>query len=302
MPIPEFQTGQKLGPAMRDQLNALVREVNLFSGLRGDGLIQVTETAAGKTIGLGVQGLNQILPRAGAGTGIAIQNHANVIGRIPSRLHSFSRVWYINEVVNPAAWSDMAIDISGNYGAASIEMPCFGKITELVAEINYFGTHAGGAMDLRVYNVTQTDDTDTPQIDNLTDGLGDQNVAAGLAVNVGDKVRIDCRATNVGSNEIVAAVTFTVEEQTAYEITGTLSPDATGVYVRNGQYGGKPAFERVDGAYWIWWNSAASGWYITCAKGVSLPGAWAVINNDIVNNYPGGGTHTGTATVAARAD
>ena len=80
-------------------------------------------------------------------------------------------------------------------------------------------------------------------------------------------------------------------------VTGALAPDATGVYVRNGQQDGKPAYQRVDGAYWLWWTGSV--WRISAAKGEATD-YWASAGSAIVTTYannPAGST-TGTATVA----
>jgi hypothetical protein len=83
------------------------------------------------------------------------------------------------------------------------------------------------------------------------------------------------------------------------KVTGTLDPDATGVYVENGTYRGEPAYERDDGEYWIWLFSGTS-WVLSVAKD-STTDSW-------LNNSGSGrtGTYTafsgsGTATVALYA-
>jgi len=77
-------------------------------------------------------------------------------------------------------------------------------------------------------------------------------------------------------------------------VTGTLNPDTTGVYVENGVYGGQPAYERADSAYWIWWDGAQ--WVISSVAGTSGAAYWT--GAAIAGTYNPGGIASGTATVA----
>jgi len=48
-------------------------------------------------------------------------------------------------------------------------------------------------------------------------------------------------------------------------VTGDPNPDCKGTYTQNGDYSGYPAYERLDGAYWIYW--AGDNWWIGDDKG-----------------------------------
>jgi hypothetical protein len=52
-----------------------------------------------------------------------------------------------------------------------------------------------------------------------------------------------------------------------YTVIGTISPDATGQYYQNGTWASKPAYERTDGGFWLWWLSSDSAWIISSIKG-----------------------------------
>jgi hypothetical protein len=79
-----------------------------------------------------------------------------------------------------------------------------------------------------------------------------------------------------------------------YRVTGTLSPDATGVYAESGTYSGRPVY--VNGVYKLWW---ASVWVISLQEGDADP-AWgsAITGNDPTGTYSSNVNTTGTATVA----
>lgn len=66
-----------------------------------------------------------------------------------------------------------------------------------------------------------------------------------------------------------APVSYSITAQSTtvgmLKVTGTLSPDATGVYTENGTYNGEPAYERADGAYWIWMLNSRG--YLSDTKG-----------------------------------
>jgi hypothetical protein len=82
------------------------------------------------------------------------------------------------------------------------------------------------------------------------------------------------------------------------KVTGTLSPDATGVYVENGTYNGEPAYER---AYWIWYHSSGF-WSITVDQGFFPDVVWSNgYGVGLIGDYLPSGTATGTATVALYA-
>ena len=67
-----------------------------------------------------------------------------------------------------------------------------------------------------------------------------------------------------------------------YYVGGTLTPDATGYYSVNGTFEGNPAYERVGGGYWLWFDSGVHfnyGWSISVSKGDDV-NVW---NNGSVN-------------------
>lgn len=85
-------------------------------------------------------------------------------------------------------------------------------------------------------------------------------------------------------------------------ITGTLSPDATGIYTEAGTYGGSPYFRRGTDSWYLWRHYTSDGyWRITEAVGTSTAGVarWANSSTDPVGTYSPGSPATGTATVAA---
>jgi hypothetical protein len=110
--------------------------------------------------------------------------------------------------------------------------------------------------------------------------------------------------TTVAATGGSAPVSYSIEAQSTtagmLKVTGTLSPDATGVYTENGTYNGEPAYERADGSYWIWLYTGGESWMLTDSLGIessiwNKPGG-----STPVGDYTPYGT-TGTATVAAYA-
>ena len=94
------------------------------------------------------------------------------------------------------------------------------------------------------------------------------------------------------------------------QVSGMLSPDATGSYSQNGTYNGSPAFERVGGGWWLRYDMAMAGsYYWRICQGTSVTTATPRWNGPIVTTYPGvrpdPGSYTpvsgasGIATVAA---
>jgi len=242
-----------------------------------------------------------------AGTGVVIDG-SHVIGRIPSHPIPICRAWTLYSVYSAATpvWRQVNLLVSTAPVTVGVPSPVFGKVTGLIVNVREIGSggHLAGTVDFYVYNKTTTSATDSPQLDNLdptnptTTGYG-QTWDDGLAVSYGDLLELWCRCTT-GSQAIAFSVeaTFIIEEQTAYEITGTLSPDATGVVVRLGQQGGLPAFERVDGAYWLWWDGSTT-WTLSTVKGTAGAAYWERVDPNPVGAYTAAGTATGTATVAA---
>jgi len=253
--------------------------------------------------------------------GNGIVTEGSFVGRIPSRVYNLCRTWLLDfgSSASPPVWQQMDLGYPGDGSAAiqaSVGIPCpvFGKVTGIIVNCNDIsaGSHAAGLMDFIPYNATTAGaapQTGAPQVDNLdplnptTTGYG-QDWDDGLAVNFGDMLELWTRATGSAQYlRLFVEATFIIEEQAAYEVTGSLTPDGAGVYVRNGQYGGKPAFERVDGAYWLWWHVGSASWIISVTLGSTPTGSWD--RNDpspVGGTYIPGGTYTGTATVAARGD
>lgn len=91
-------------------------------------------------------------------------------------------------------------------------------------------------------------------------------------------------------------------------VTGTLSPDATGIYTASGiyttAYVTAPYYRRGMDNYYIWrYDTGANGWFISSALGnVSVP-RWSKTGASIAGNtyYPYS-TTVGTATVANVVD
>ena len=76
-------------------------------------------------------------------------------------------------------------------------------------------------------------------------------------------------------------------------VTGTLDPDATGLYYENGIFGGEPEYHRVDGAYYIRKDTA---WGIV-DSGVNS--VWLGSDGDVSGEYTPFMSASGTATVTA---
>lgn len=86
-----------------------------------------------------------------------------------------------------------------------------------------------------------------------------------------------------------------------YDVTGALTPDATGPYDIAGVHNGENYLRRHDGAYFVWWNGAAF-WYITDTLGVVQPNNWIRNAPDITGDYNPAGTALGIATVTEHED
>ena len=77
-----------------------------------------------------------------------------------------------------------------------------------------------------------------------------------------------------GANYFSTTTTVTTVRRavvtTEYTVTGTLTPDATGVYTENGVYSGLPQYEIAGGAYWMF--SAGDGfWRINTNANLNVP-------------------------------
>lgn len=87
-----------------------------------------------------------------------------------------------------------------------------------------------------------------------------------------------------------------------YNVTGTLSPDATGIYCRNGSYNGYPKYARTDGDYEIWDTGSGIQKVISNMAGSPDP-SWLQNNSvDYAGEYLAWIAATGTAVVAEEAN
>ena len=84
-------------------------------------------------------------------------------------------------------------------------------------------------------------------------------------------------------------------------VTGTLSPDATGLYDYCQEYNGRPAWKLRTGNYWIWWNTATADWRITSDLGTATTTNRWICQGTValLSTYGPYGSATGTATVSA---
>jgi len=87
----------------------------------------------------------------------------------------------------------------------------------------------------------------------------------------------------------------------AYYVGGTSFPGVTGTYNENGTYNGKPAYERADTAYWLWWDNGdheGTGWTVSSVKGGDA-GFWYLGTSEKIkgNLLLAGGTGSGWAEV-----
>jgi hypothetical protein len=99
------------------------------------------------------------------------------------------------------------------------------------------------------------------------------------------------------------------------QVTGTISPDATGSYNQNGTYNGSPAFERVGGGWWFRYDYGVAGtYYWRLCQGISAMTATARWSSLVSTTYPAvvpdqgsytpmsGATGTATVTLGQSAD
>lgn len=70
-----------------------------------------------------------------------------------------------------------------------------------------------------------------------------------------------------------------------------LDPDCKGTYVRCGNYNDKPCYVRLDGAFWVFWNTGTNEWYIARIKGEGTD-YWDCVT--LVGNYVDHGAYAGT--------
>jgi len=119
-----------------------------------------------------------------------------------------------------------------------------------------------------------------------------------------ETIIIDC-ITVTPSGSVDENVSSEAVSLADYYVTGTLNPDATGAYNENGTYNGYAAYEREDGAYWIWhyvpFPESLDKWAISPSQGGAFdPDRWnANTLDDITTTYTNqNGIYTGTATVS----
>lgn len=86
----------------------------------------------------------------------------------------------------------------------------------------------------------------------------------------------------------------------AVRVSGTLSPDATGLYWRRGTYNGKAYYERSSSGWRLWWRSSQLQWVVSLDLGASGADYWettAAGDEDYQDvTMTAGGTATGTLT------
>lgn len=92
---------------------------------------------------------------------------------------------------------------------------------------------------------------------------------------------------------------FDLDTDDAPTVTGTLSPDATGAYSRNGLYNSRARFDRDAGGWSLWWNSSLSDWVVSNTPGALGSDYW---RGGGTSFQPGGsytayGGASGTGTV-----
>ena len=132
----------------------------------------------------------------------------------------------------------------------------------------------------------------------------------GIPIRAGQVHRLEAHMQNLlsGTNEIILyPVTYLAASPgpdltdpwpLVLTVTGGLTPDATGTYVRCGNHNDKPAYVRTDGAYWIFYKDGMSGWWITVILGDTSGLGWASSGRGLIATYGPGGGAVGTATAA----
>lgn len=82
----------------------------------------------------------------------------------------------------------------------------------------------------------------------------------------------------------------------SYEVTGELTPDATGTYNDAGEHNGKRYYELAGNGWFLWWDGDAN-WLLSTEIGVTEDNWWTRTDPNIEGLYIPRGTATGTATV-----
>jgi len=81
-----------------------------------------------------------------------------------------------------------------------------------------------------------------------------------------------------------------------YEVTGDLTPDATGIYKDAGECNGKRYYEITSTGRFLWWGTNFH-WFISTIPGVPAPPGWESEGSEIVADYIPYGGAVGIATV-----
>ncbi len=81
------------------------------------------------------------------------------------------------------------------------------------------------------------------------------------------------------------------------KVTGTFSPDATGVYVENGTHNGKPYYQRGSDSWYIFFDAVMWRWMIAEALSDDPYYCWYTSSGTPVGDYTPL-RYSGTATVA----
>ena len=87
---------------------------------------------------------------------------------------------------------------------------------------------------------------------------------------------------------------LTVQQNGSLSITGTLGPDATGLYHPGPMYLAHPTWLRTDQAFSLWRYPPTPAWILSTAPGAGA-GNWWVTNGTIGNTLYHQGTYTGNA-------
>jgi hypothetical protein len=147
--------------------------------------------------------------------------------------------------------------------------------------------------------------TDCYNFTSLNAGIVKFNVSSWSNYSIEDLGCVGATKTFVCGDEVTESCTLNgdliaANYQSVINVTGSLSPDATGIYVENGTYNGYPAYEREDSLVWIWAPIDGSTWIISDAPGNMITtlgeaGNWFGGSN-VIGTYEGFINCIGTAT------
>jgi hypothetical protein len=102
-------------------------------------------------------------------------------------------------------------------------------------------------------------------------------------------------SSSSSSTEIRSSSSSSSSSADTLYVTGDPNPDCKGTYTQNGTYGGYPAYERLDGAYWICW--VGDNWWIDPVKGSQ--GNWYSDTAELISTYsPNQNPPTGNPVVS----